>query len=71
MDVQLKNIGQVEVYDVITTFAVTAPAVGLQKICLFAQTNENRINQQVIEDQFRFNPGASRNLFINGQQSGV
>lgn len=71
MDVQLKNIGQVEVYDVITTFAVTAPAVGLQKICLFAQTNDNRINQQTIEEQFRFNPGASRNLFINGQQSGV
>ena len=71
MEVQLKNIGQVEVYDVITTFAVTAPAVGLQKLCLYAQTNDNRIDQQVIQDQFRFNPGASRNLFINGQQSGV
>lgn len=71
MEVQLKNIGQVEVYDVITTFAVTAPAVGLQKLCLYAQTNDNRIDQQVIQDQFRFNPGASRNLFINGQQSRV
>ena len=46
MEVQLKNIGQVEVYDVITTFAVTAPAVGLQKLCLYAQTNGNRIDRK-------------------------
>ena len=40
MDVQLRTKGQVEVYDVITTFAVSAPAVGLQKLCRHAQLNE-------------------------------
>jgi hypothetical protein len=32
MDVQLKTTGRVDVYDIITGFAVTAPAVGLQKL---------------------------------------
>ena len=30
MDVQLRTKGQVEVYDIITTFAVSAPAVGFR-----------------------------------------
>ena len=71
MDVQLRTKGQVEVYDVITTFAVSAPAVGLQKLCQHAQLNENYIDEKSIEDQFRLKPGASRNLFANGVQSGV
>jgi len=71
MDVQLRTKGQVEVYDVITTFAVSAPAVGLQKLCQHAQLNENYIDEKSIEDQFKLKPGASRNLFINGIQSGV
>ena len=71
MDIQLKTKGQVEVYDVITTFAVSAPAVGLQKICRHAQLNENSIDANAIENQFKLSPGASRNLFINGIQSGV
>ena len=71
MDVQLRTKGQVEVYDVITTFAVSAPAVGLQKLCQYAQQNENYIDEKSIEDQFKIKPGASRNLFINGIQSGV
>jgi hypothetical protein len=71
MDVQLRTKGQVEVYDVITTFAVSAPAVGLQKLCQHAQQNENYIDEKLIEDQFKLKPGASRNLFINGNQSGV
>ena len=71
MDVQLRTKGQVEVYDVITTFAVSAPAVGLQKLCQHAQLNENYIDEKSIEDQFKLKQGASRNLFINGIQSGV
>mgnify|MGYP006150497715 FL=1 len=71
MDIQLKTKGQVEVYDVITTFAVSAPAVGLQRICRHAQLNENFIDANAIENQFKLSPGASRNLFINGIQSGV
>ena len=71
MDVQLRTKGQVEVYDIITTFAVSAPAVGLQKLCQHAQLNENFIDEKSIEDQFKLKPGASRNLFINGIQSGV
>ena len=71
MDVQLRTKGQVEVYDIITTFAVSAPAVGLQKLCQHAQLNENYIDEKSIEDQFKLKPGASRNLFINGIQSGV
>jgi len=71
MDVQLRTKGQVEVYDVITTFAVSAPAVGLQKLCKHAQLNENYIDEKSIEGQFKLKPGASRNLFINGIQSGV
>ena len=71
MDVQLRTKGQVEVYDIITTFAVSAPAVGLQKLCRHAQLNENYIDEKSIEDQFKLKPGASRNLFINGIQSGV
>jgi len=71
MDVQLRTKGQVEVYDVITTFAVSAPAVGLQKLCQHAQLNENYIDEKSIEDQFRLKPGASRNLLVNGIQSGV
>ena len=71
MDVQLRTKGQVEVYDVITTFAVSAPAVGLQKLCQHAQLNDNYIDEKSIEGQFKLKPGASRNLFINGIQSGV
>jgi len=71
MDVELRTKGQVEVYDVITTFAVSAPAVGLQKLCQYAQLNENYIDEKSIEDQFKIKPGASRNLFVNGVQSGV
>jgi hypothetical protein len=71
MDVQLRTKGQVEVYDIITTFAVSAPAVGLQKLCQHAQQNENYIDEKSIEEQFKLKPGASRNLFINGIQSGV
>ena len=71
MDVQLRTKGQVEVYDIITTFAVYAPAVGLQKLCQHAQLNENFIDEISIENQFKLKPGASRNLFINGVQSGV
>ena len=71
MDVQLRTKEQVEVYDVITTFAVSAPAVGLQRLCQHAQLNENYIDEKSIENQFKLKPGASRNLFANGVQSGV
>ena len=71
MDVQLRTKGQVEVYDIITTFAVSAPAVGLQKLCQYAQQNGDHIDDKSIEQQFKLKPGASRNLFINGIQSGV
>ena len=71
MDVQLRTKGQVEVYDIITTFAVSAEAVGLQRLCQYAQQNENHIDEKSIEEQFKLKPGASRNLFINGIQSGV
>ena len=71
MDIQLRTKGQVEVYDIITTFAVSAPAVGLQKLCQYAQQNGNHIDDKLIEQQFKLKPGASRNLFINGIQSGV
>ncbi len=71
MDVQLTTKGQIEVYDIITTFAVSAPAVGLQRLCQYAQQNENYIDEKSIEEQFKIKPGASRNLFINGIQSGV
>lgn len=71
MDVQLKTTGRVDVYDIITGFAVTAPAVGLQKLCQFAETNGNRIDEQTIQNQFSLDAGAARNLYINGQKSGV
>jgi hypothetical protein len=71
MDIQLKTTGRVDVYDVITGFAVTAPAKGLQKLCQFAETNGNRLDEQTIVNQYRLPPGAARNLYINGQQSGV
>ena len=71
MDVQLRTKKQIEVYDIITTFAVSAPAVGLQKLCQYAQQNEDYIDEKSIEEQFKIEPGASRNLFINGIQSGV
>ena len=71
MDIQLRTKGQVEVYDIITTFAVSAPAVGLQKLCQYAQQNGDHIDDKLIEQQFKLKPGASRNLFINGIQSGV
>lgn len=71
MDVQLRTKGQIEVYDIITTFAVSAEAVGLQRLCQYAQQNENHIDEKSIEEQFKLKPGASRNLFINGIQSGV
>ena len=57
MDVQLRTKGQVEVYDIITTFAVSAPAVGLQKLCQHAQLNENYIDEKSIEDQFKLSRG--------------
>lgn len=71
MDVELRTKKQIEVYDIITTFAVSAPAVGLQKLCQYALQNEDYIDQSLIEEQFKLKPGASRNLFINGIQSGV
>ena len=71
MDVQLRTKEQVEVYDIITTFAVSAEALGLQRLCQYAQQNENYIDEKSIEEQFKLKPGASRNLFINGNQSGV
>lgn len=71
MDVQLKTTGRVDVYDIITGFSVTAPALGLQKLCRFAETNGNRINAQMIEEQYHLSTGAARNLFINGEKSGV
>ena len=71
MDIQLRTKGQVEVYDIITTFAVSAEALGLQRLCQYAQQNENYIDEKSIEEQFKIKPGASRNLFINGIQSGV
>ena len=64
MDVQLKTTGRVDVYDIITGFAVTAPAVGLQKLCQFAETNGNRIDEQTIQNQFSLDAGAARNLYI-------
>ena len=71
MDVELRTKKQIEVYDIITTFAVSAPAVGLQKLCQYALQNEDYIDENSIEEQFKLKPGASRNLFINGIQSGV
>lgn len=71
MDVELRTKKQIEVYDIITTFAVSAPAVGLQKLCQYALQNEDYIDESLIEEQFKLKPGASRNLFINGIQSGV
>ena len=57
MDVQLRTKGQVEVYDIITTFAVSAPAVGLQKFCQYAQQNGDHIDDKSIEQQFKLKPG--------------
>ena len=65
MDVQLRTKGQVEVYDIITTFAVSTTCRRFAEM-LSTQLNENYIDAKSIEDQFKLKPGASRNLFING-----
>ena len=60
MDVQLRTKERVEVYDIITTFAVSAPAVGLQKLCRHAQLNENYIDEKSIENQFKLKIHSNR-----------
>ena len=66
MKVELKLKQDIQVYDLVTTFAVSAPAPGLQRLCTFAQDRGGRIQSSDLEEEFGLKPGAARNLYQNG-----
>ena len=66
MKVELKLKQDIQVYDLVTTFAVSAPAPGLQRLCAFAQDRGGRIQSSDLEEEFGLKPGAARNLYQNG-----
>ena len=66
MKVELKLKQEIQVYDLVTTFAVSAPAPGLQRLCTFAQDRGGRIQSSDLEEEFGLKPGAARNLYQNG-----
>ena len=54
MKVELKLKQDIQVYDLVTTFAVSAPAPGLQRLCTFAQDRGGRIQSSDLEEEFGF-----------------
>lgn len=71
MKVELKLHQELQVYDLVTTFAVSAPAPGLQRLCTFAREHGNKIQSSDLEGEFGLKPGAARNLFQNGIMTDV
>jgi len=71
MKVELKLKQELQVYDLVTTFAVSAPAPGLQRLCTFAREHGNQIQSSDLEGEFGLKPGAARNLFQNGIMTDV
>ena len=72
MKIKLNYTGTVDVYDVMTTYAASTKAPGLQRLCAWAINWDGEVDEASIHEAFpKLSAGAARNLFENGVVSGV
>ena len=72
MKIRLNYNGTVDVYDVMTTYAASTKAPGLQRLCAWAINQGGEVDEASIREAFpQLSAGAARNLFENGVVTGV